>query len=387
MTYAHFVYAQLTRNRLRTTLTVMSIVVAYLLFGLLGSVQAAFSEVGRNADGAGRLVTGSRHSYLEPLPVSLLRHLASVDNVSLVTHATWFGGFYQDPRNQLATYAVADNYLDLYPEIEVDPWAKREFARTRTGVLVGDQLAERLGWKVGGKIPIKSAVFSNANGIPSWEFDVVGLLRARDSSYAGLYGNLILLHWDYLANSTPFVDGRVGWYVSRIDDVRRSDKTARQIDAISKNSPHETKTTTEEAAFAARIRQIADVDLIVRSVISAVFFTLLLLTTNTMAQAVRERRWEFAVLISIGFSPAKIFLLILAESMLLFIAGGAAGMCLASFTALAISQLSGGIMMLAVGLEAWTKGLSLAAILGIMVGVLPAIHGASRNVADSLARR
>lgn len=387
MKYMHLVWAALFRRKTRTFLTLASIMAAFLLFGLLDGIRTTFGQLGQNADGAQRLQTGSKLSFIETLPLSLRARIAQVDNIEAVTYANWFGGAYQDPRNQIFSFAVADNYLDLYPEIEVAPEAREAFARTRTGALVGQALATRFGWKVGDRVPLQSTIFPNADGTLNWEFEIVGIFRSRDGE-SGFTDGLFLLRYDYFAESTPYVDGDVGWYVSRVRDVRQADAAAKAIDALSANSPHETKTMTEQAAFASQLKQMADIGLIVGSIMGAVFFTLLLLTGNTMAQAVRERTSELAVLKTIGFSSTSVLLMVLAESVLLVVLGGVLGLGLAAVAGPALGQGSGGVLNLPpVGLQSWLLGLALMVAIGLLVGALPALRGMRLNIVDALAGR
>src|SRR5690606_33771104 len=219
-----------------------SIVAAFLLFGLLDGIRTSFAQLGQNADGAQRLQTASKLSFIETLPISLQSRIAAIDNIEAVTHANWFGGAYQDPKNQLFTFAVAPNYLDLYPEIEVDPAQREAWKRNRTGMLVGEAMMKRFDWKVGQRIPLQSTLYPNSDGSLDWAFDIAGVLRAKDDGAGGGFtGALILMHYDYFEESSPYIDGDVGWYISRVSDVRRSDAAARAIDALSANSPHETK--------------------------------------------------------------------------------------------------------------------------------------------------
>lgn len=387
MKYMHLVWAALFRRKTRTFLTLASIMAAFLLFGLLDGIRTTFGQLGQNADGAQRLQTGSKLSFIETLPLSLRTRIAQVDNIEAVTYANWFGGAYQDPRNQIFSFAVADNYLDLYPEIEVAPEAREAFTRTRTGALVGQALATRFGWKVGDRVPLQSTIFPNADGTLNWEFEIVGIFRSRDGE-SGFTDGLFLLRYDYFAESTPYVDGDVGWYVSRVRDVRQADAAAKAIDALSANSPHETKTMTEQAAFASQLKQMADIGLIVGSIMGAVFFTLLLLTGNTMAQAVRERTSELAVLKTIGFSSTSVLLMVLAESVLLVVLGGVLGLGLAAVAGPALGQGSGGVLNLPpVGLQSWLLGLALMVAIGLLVGALPALRGMRLNIVDALAGR
>ena len=388
MKYLHLIWAALMRRKTRTALTVASIVAAFLLFGLLDGIRVAFTQLGQNADGAQRLQTSSRLSFIETLPQALGKRIEMVDNIEAVTYANWFGGTYQGPRNQLFSFAVAPNYLDLYPEIVVDSAERDAFARTRTGVLVGEKLMQRFDWKVGDRIPLQSSIFPNSDGSLNWSFDIVGVMRNKDAKAGGFNDQLLLMHWDYFAESTPYVDSDVGWYISRVSDVRRADRAAKAIDALSANSPNETRTMTEAAAFASQLKQMADIGLIVGAIMGAVFFTLLLLTGNTMAQAVRERTSELAVLKTIGFSSTSVLMLVLAESVVLVLFGGVLGLGLAAVASALVNVVAGDMIRLpGIGWHSWALGLGLMAAIGIVVGALPAVRAMRLNIVDALAGR
>jgi putative ABC transport system permease protein len=388
MKYFHLVWASLFRRRARAVLTLVSITTAFLLFGLLDSVRSSFEQAGRSADGAQRLQTGARLSFIQPLPQSLGPRIGQVAGVTMVTYASWFGGAYQDPHNQVFTFAVAPNYLDAYPEIEVSDTARKAFEATRTGALVGEQLARRFNWKIGDRVPLQSNIFPDRQGNKNWAFEIVGIMQAKDKRSGGFFDQLFLLHWKYFDETTPYNDGLVGWYVTRVADVDQADRVARAIDALSANSDHETLTQTEQAAMASWIKQLADIGLIVGSIMGAVFFTLLLLAGNTMMQAVRERTGELAVLKTIGFSNAGVLALVLGESLLLLSLGGLLGMSLAAMLVPAVSQASGGMLDLAgVGLQTWAYGLALTVVIGVVVGTLPALSAMRLNIVDALARR
>ena len=388
MKYFHLIWAALFRRKTRTFLTLASILAAFLLFGMLDGIRTTFDQLGKNADGAQRLQTASRLSFIETLPLSLESRIQRIDNIEAVTYANWFGGAYQNPRNQLFTFAVAPNYLDLYPEIDVSQAERDAWARTRTGILVGEAMMKRFNWKVGQKIPLQSTIFPNSDGTLNWAFDIVGTLKTKEGKQGGFTDALILMHYKYFEESTPYVDGDVGWYISRVSDVNRSDAAAKAIDALSMNSPHETKTMNEQAAFASQLKQMADIGLIVGSIMGAVFFTLLLLTGNTMAQAVRERTSELAVLKTIGFSNRSVLGMVLAESMLLVVIGGVLGLGLAAVIGPVVSAGSGGVITLPpVGWQSWLLGLALMAGIGLLVGALPAIRAMRLNIVDALAGR
>ena len=388
MKYLHLVWAALFRRKLRTFLTLVSIITAFLLFGLLDAVRVGFDQAGQSANGASRLQTGSKLSFIQLLPKALGARIAQVDGVKDTTYANWFGGAYQDPHNQVFSFAVAPNYLDIYPEMQVSPEARKAFAETRTGALVGEDLAKRFGWKVGDRVPLQSTIFPDKSGSLNWSFQVVGLIRVTDAKSAGWFSQLFLLRWDYFDETTPYNQGAAGWYVTRVKDVNQADRVAKAIDALSANSDHETRTLSEQAATAAWMKQLADINLIVTSIMGAVFFTLLLLAGNTMMQAVRERTGEIAVLKTLGFSGRSVLAMVLAESVLLLLLGGCIGLGLASIVGPAVGAASGGALNLpAAGAANWATGVGLMLLFGLVVGALPALNAMRLNITDALAGR
>ncbi|WP_346948617.1 FtsX-like permease family protein [Dyella sp.] len=387
MKYLHLIWAALFRRKTRTILTLVSIVTAFLLFGMLDAVRTSFDQAGQSANGAQRLQTGSRLSFIQTLPSGLNGQIAQVPGVKSVAFANWFGGAYQDPHNQVFSFAVSDNYLDQFPEIEASPEARKAFQNTRTGILVGEKLAQRFGWKVGDKIPLQSTIFPLHDGSKNWSFDIVGTLKAKEAS-AAWYDQTVLMHWKYFDEGTAYNRGMVGWYVSRISDVNQADRVAKAIDAISANSDHETRTQTEQAAAAAWMKQLADIGLIVGAIMGAVFFTLLLLSGNTMMQAVRERTSELAVLKTIGFTSPSVLMMVLAESVLLLLIGGVIGLGLASLLIPIVAKGSGGMLNLpGVTGGSWMLGLGIMVLIGLLVGALPAVRAMRLNIVDALAGR
>ncbi len=388
MKYLHLIWAALFRRKTRTILTLVSIIAAFLLFGLLDAVRASFDQLGRSAAGAQRLQTQARLSFIDTLPQALGAEIEAVPGVQKVAYANWFGGAYKDPHNQIFTFAVSPNYLDLYPEIQVAPEQRQAFDSTLTGALAGEALVQRYGWKIGDKIPLQSQIFPNKEGSKNWNFDLVGILHSKDKKASGFFDGMFLLHWKNFDETTPYNDGTVGWYVTRVADVNQADKVAKAIDALSANSDHETRTMTEQAATASWMKQLVDIGLLVGSIMGAVFFTLLLLTGNTMMQAVRERTAELAVLKTIGFSNASVLGMVLAESILLLLLGGLIGMTLVSVLAPIITEASNRLVNLpSVGLGTWSLGIALMLAIGLIVGALPAWRAMRLNVVDALAGR
>ncbi len=388
MKYLHLIWAALFRRKTRTIFTLLSVLAAFLLFGMLDAVRTAF-DAGASAAGVNRLVVSSSISIIQPLPQSLLPRMQAMPNVKDVAYANWFGGYYQDKKNQQLMFQVAINpgYLDVYPEFGLSPEERKAFETTRTGAIVGESAAKALGIKVGDKIPITGAIFANKANETTWTFDVVGIFHVSEAKMRGLE-NQLLFRWDYFDEGRAFGNGTIGWYVVRVTNPGESEKVATAIDALSANSDHETKTQTEEAFNLAFVKQLGDIGLIVGAIMAAVFFTLILLTGNTMAQAVRERIPELAVLKTIGFSNGSVLGLVLAEAVLLIVLGGVLGLLLAQILLPAINAAGGGrVNFPPIGLSTWSTGLALMLGIGLVVGVLPALRGMRLSIVDALAGR
>jgi len=385
--YLSLIWSTLFRRKTRTLFTIFSVIAAFLLFGLLDSVRGAFANVGHNVAGASRLITISKQSLVVSLPTSLLMRIQAVPGVSAVTYANWFGGYYQEPKNQLVTEAVPQNYFTLYPEFVLPAAELRSFHDVRTGAIVGQSLAQRFNWKLGDKIPIQATIFPQKGGSNTWMFDIVGIYHVSDPNLKA-EENQLYFNWDYFDQATQFGGGTAGWYIERVAQPKQADRVARAIDAISANSDHETKTQSEDAFTAAFVSQFADIGLIVGSIMGAVFFTLILLTGNTMAQAVRERIPELAILKTIGFSNRSVLSLVLAESVLLLAIGGAVGLAIAAVAVSGIrAKLGPQIPMLPVGTQAWLRGVALMIAIGLVVGALPARRGMRLRIVDALSGR
>ncbi|MGV8922460.1 MAG: ABC transporter permease [Thermomonas sp.] len=385
MKYLHLIWAALFRSKTRTSLTLLSVIAAFLLFGMLDSVRVAFNSGGQVA-GANRMITSSRLSITQMLPYSLTEQIRATPGIKKAAFAAWFGGIYQDPKNFFANFSVSPNYLDLYPEFKLPAAQKKAWLDDRTGAIVGASLAKRHGWKVGDTIPLQATIFPT-KGSNDWRFTLRGIYTVDDPKQKA-QENVMFFHWKYFDEANDYVKGRVGWFIVAPDSGGGADRAANAIDKLSANSDHETKTQSEAAFNQAFAKQFADIGLIVTGIMAAVFFTLLLLTGNTMAQAVRERIPELAVLKTIGFSNQSVLWLVLAESVLLVVLGGMIGLGIASLLVPAVSAASGGMIQLPGMLaQTWLVGLLLMLVIGVIVGVLPAVRGMRLNIVDALAGR
>ena len=385
MRYLPLLWAGLFRKKTRTILTLLSVFIAFLLFGLLHAVTVAFESGADSAD-AKRLLTTARYSIIEPLPLSYLRRIEQVPGVVGVAYADWFGAKYQNESNAFPVFAVDPRrYLDMYPEFMIAHDQREAFIKTRIGAVAGRRLVERFGWQLGQKLPISSEIHPKADGSMHWEFDLVGILDADDPAVRG-NTDLVLINVAYFDEARQSNKGRTGWYIERITDPAQARTISAAIDALFMNSPDETKTQPEKEFAIGFAKQVGDIGALVLRILQAVFFTILLLTGNTMAQSIRERVPELAILKTIGFSDGKVTLLVLAEAVVLLLLGSGLGM-LATISLLpALNSATGGrFPPLFVDSSTWLIALGLAVVLALAIGLPPALRARRLKIIDALA--
>ena len=383
MTKTGFVLRNLFRKKTRTTLTLLSVMTAFLLFGLLQAVNVLFSA-GADFVGATRLVTQARVSFTQPLPLRLLPQIEAVPGVDKVMWQQWFGAVWQE-NTQLIFFAADPFRLrDVYPEYVMPPEQWQAFNDTRTGMIVGRALADQYGWKIGDKVPISSNIFPQKDGSKAWTFDLVGIYDGKDEQWQR-QTNVGWINFAYFDEANQFGSGRAGTFTLSLEDPDQAEQVAQAIDKMFENSPDETKTQTERDFNIGFFKQIGDIGLIVRWILFAVFFTLLLVVGNTMAQSVRERVPELAILKTLGFSDGSVLGFVLAEALLICVIGGLAGMGIATFLGSLAGR--GGNFPLAVDSGVWLMGLGAMLLMSIAVGLLPALRAQRLKIVDALAGR
>lgn len=384
MRYVGLIWKSAWRKKVRTSLTILSVLVAFLLYFLLNAVGQALTG-GVSLATAKRLIVIDKISLINPLPYSYLNKIAAIPGVEKITLSSWFGGYYQDPKYQFAQFPIdPGTYFDVYTELQVPPEELQAFRNNRTGALVSQPLADRFGWKVGDRIPIQSTIWTQKSGGQTWEFDVEGIFT---SSNERTLGPLLLFRYDYFDEARAFGNGTVGWYILNVADDADPVAIAHTIDDQFANSPNETKTSTEQDFAASFIRQFGNIALIVRMILGAVFFTLLLVSGNTMAQSVRERIGELAVLKTVGFRDGTLLGVVLSESVLIMVIGGVLGLSLGWFVAQGVNEaLAGSFPELYVSGMAFVTGLGIMVGAGIAAGIFPAVKAMRLSIVDALAR-
>jgi putative ABC transport system permease protein len=385
MTLLGFMRKNLFRKKLRLTLTTIAIVIAFLIFGVLLTVQGALQR-GTRMPEADRLMTMNKVNFTQPLPVAYAARIRGMEGVKEVSFSSWFGAYYQEPRNVFAAFAVdPETYLAINTEIVLSPAERAAFLQDRIGIAVGEKLAKRFGWKLGDHIPISSNIFRQKDGSSVWEFNVVGIYGSNAPAFST---DGAVLHYDYFNESRGPGMGRdyVNFIYVQTRDPKLNDRIIAQIDGTFANSDLETETKTTQAFAAAMSAQFGDIGFIVSSVVGAAFVTILLIVGNTMALAVRERRAEIAVLKTIGFPSARIFRLVLGESLLLSLLGGLLGLGLAWFATGIIGKAIPQFPALSMTPLIVALGLGLMVGLGLVTGLLPALRAMRASVTTALGR-
>ncbi len=381
MRFLPLVWKNLGRRKVRTTFTALSIVISFLLFGILAAIRLAFSA-GVDVTGADRLAVTHKVSIIQPLPISYGDQIARVPGVREVTHANWFGGIYKDPKNFFPRMGVDPvTYLDIYPEIQLPEGQKKAWLGDRTGAIVGRVTADRFGFKVGDRIPILSTIYTKLDGGRTWDFTVDGIYDAPK----GFDTSALFFQYDYLKEAA-FTTNQVGWYIIRISDPQHAQRIVDQIDALFANSHAETKTSTEKAFAEGFAKQAGDIGAIITGIVSAVFFTLLLVAGNTMAQSVRERTSELAVLKTLGYGDGLVMRLVLFESCLLALVAGGLGLGLAKLATSGGDPTGGFLPVFYLPGRDFALGIGLAVALGLATGALPAWQAMRLRIVDALRR-
>jgi putative ABC transport system permease protein len=384
MKFLPVIWRNLMRRKVRTIVTMLSIFVAFLLFGMLMAIRAAFT-MGVEVAGAERLMMIHKVSIIQPLPLSYANRIKPVEGVTDLSHGNWFNGIYQDPKNYFASMAVdSESWFRIYKEFTVPAEQMQAWMRDRTGAIIGVKLAERFNWKIGDRIPLISPIYRKRDGSP-WEFTIDGIY---DSTAKGVDKSQFFFHYRYLEETVrdTFMAGLVSWYVIQVADPASADRLALQLDAQFANSPAETKTATEKAFISDFAKQVGDIGTIMMAITAVVMFFILFVAGNAMAQSIRERTNELGVLKTLGFKDGLILSLVLAESCVIALVGGGLGLAL-SWLIIAQGDPTGGFLPAFYFPPADViVGAVIILLLGVGAGLLPAFQASRLKIVDALRR-
>jgi putative ABC transport system permease protein len=385
MNQAMLVAKNLSRRKLRTSLLLVAIFIAFFLYGALECFNRAFHS-SENSGAADRLVTVNRINFTMPLPVNYAGRVRTVDGVTAVSYQSWFGGYFQDQRQPLFMFAVdPSSYLDVYSGIQMPAEQRRAWLANRTAIAVGKTTAAKYGWKVGDRVPIASNIYLRKDGAKAWDFDVAAVFSAPDDTARE---GLVLMSHDYFDETVTFGRDQVNMIVFATVSPKRNDQIAKAVDALFANSEAETSTDTAAAFNRAFVAQLGNIALIITLVVATAFAAILMIVGNTMVMAVRERTREIGVLKTLGFRGSTILTQILAESLLLAVLGAALGLGAATLAVVAAGKLIQGFgsnMHMTAGV--FLGGIGWAVLLGLVTGAVPAWSGMRLQIATALGRR
>ncbi len=383
MKFLGLVWSNLQHRRLRTALTVLSILVAFLLFGFLCAIKDALSG-GVTIASADRLVVRHKVSIIQSLPLNYEQRIANLPGVSATAHQSWFGGIYQEPKNFFPTIPVEpEKFLPMFPEFVLPAAQKTAWLATRNGAIVGRKTMERFKWKIGDHIPLTCPIWGEPANQPNWDLEIVGTFDGakKSTDTSGLY-----FRYDYFDEARTRGKGEIGWITVRIQNPDQAAAIAQKIDDEFANSPYETKAEPEGAFAASFARQVGDIGTIMIAVLSAVFFTILLVAGNTMSQAVRERTEELGVLKAMGFTNELVLVLVLLESCVIAGVGGLLGLGLAWVIINSGNPAPSLLPRFYLPSHDLIVGLVVIVVLGFVAGAVPALQAMRLRIAVALRR-
>ncbi len=374
----------LFRKKLRAILLMVSIMIAFLIFGALGAFYTVFTA-GVDVAAANRLITVNRINFTVSMPFAYWGRVQQVEGVENVSHASWFGGYYQEPRNFVQSFAVdPESYLAAYPELVMPDEQRTAFLNTRTCLAVGADLATQFGWSLGDRIPLLSNIWQKTDGSSSWEFDICAIF---DGDEATVPANYAMFHYEYYNEALAFNTDQLGWMIVNTTYPSINERVGRDIDALFANSSAETETSTEAAFNQAFLEQFGNIALVLVLVIGAAFATILMIVGTTMVMAINERTKEIAVMKTLGFNEGRIFRMVLSESILLSLIGGLIGLGLATLMVTgAAAALAGFLPGLAMPMSVVLTALALMIGLGVITGIIPAINATRIRIVEALGK-
>ena len=374
----------LFRKKTRAILLILSIMTAFLIFGALSSIDRVLNS-SEELSRADRLVTVNKINFTQTMPYAYWGRVQNVDGVQAVTHASWFGGYYQDVRNFVQAFAAdIDSYLEVYPELEIPADQRAALSERRDCVAVGADLAEQYDWSVGDRFPLSSNIWRQQDGSSAWDVEVCAIMTITEQE---LPTNYLLLQYDYYNEALAFNRDQIGWMILLTGDPSINDAVSERIDSLFANSPAETETTTEAAFSQAFIEQLGNIGLILSLVVGAAFATILMIVGTTMVMAINERTKEVGVMKTLGFSSSRIFTHVLSESVLLSLVGGLLGLGLAVLLLQVIAGIAGSQLPgLGVGQKTWVQALGLMLAFGLITGFVPALNAMRLKIVDALGK-
>jgi putative ABC transport system permease protein len=380
MKFLPLIWSGIWRKPGRTILIFLQVSVAFALFGVLQGLKTGVEHLIAEARADVLIVHGSL-SLIDPLPLSLLEGIRSVPGVKVVIPVELFGAVYQNPSQKLGVVAISpdEGWLSAFT-FTVAPEYAAALRKIRTGMIVREGLAKKYGWKIGDHIPLKSTT-AQMDGSTDWAFDVVGTFTDSD---LGAGRDTVLVNYDYFDQARVAGKGTVKHFNVAAFDPKLAVTVADEIDRRFANSSSETRTESLRELAQSQLQSIGDLNFLIRAIVSAVLVALLFATATMTMQSIRERTPELAVLKTLGFTDGSVFIFVLAEATVIFIAAGACGLALALLVFPFASKFVPGLSMPGVVV---VVGLACAALVALISASVPALLAARLKIATALAVR
>jgi putative ABC transport system permease protein len=379
-------FAGLGRKKLRTALLIFAIFIAFLIYGVLGAFQASLANAA-GPSSQNRLVVSNRINFTEALPLAYVNRVAQVPGVADVSYSMWFGGYFQEERNFLLAFAVEpDSYTRIFSDLGLSEEQRAAFVNARDGLLVGKQVADQFGWKVGQQIPISSNIWRRADGSNTWPVIISAIYEGvNDYPTSSVY-----IGYEYFDEARAFANDTIGNIHIQTTSADQNDAVIKAVDDLFENSRAETETVTEQAFGAAFLDQQGNLGLIVLGVSGVAFVTILLIVGNAMAGAIRERTGEIAVMKTIGFSSGRIARIVIGETLLLALIGGGLGLMAAwgaiNFGAAVFGQFIAFFGTMRLSPDVLLTAIALMVALGVITAAIPAWNAMRVNVVTAFRR-
>jgi len=389
MELSRLVWRNLARRKLRTSLTVASLVVAFFLLCTLRSLVTTL-QAGADSASASRLIVQSAVSLFVDLPQSYQTKIAGVEGVERMSKWQWFGGYYQETENRFAQFAVdPEETLAIYPEMQIVEGSAEAFYANRRGILIGEGLVDQYGWKLGQRVPILGELFPHPDGPEAaWEFEVAAIYRPTQRNFDS---KMMLFHWDYLEESVKASSGEapgVGTYVLKLAQGVDPTAVMARVDALFENGPQRVQATSESEFQKQFVTMFGNVPFFVSTIGGGVLIAILLAVVNTMLMAGREQTHDIGILKALGFTDGDVVQVLAQQSLLICVLGGVIGLSLAKLAEPGIAEAVGSVFGgYHVEQSTMLFGAALAVGLGVFAGFAPAWRAARLQTVDALSSK
>jgi len=373
------------RKKVRFTLTCLSALVAFFLFTTLSAINNALSSNANSIDNY-RLITSHKVSMTRALPINFSDKIKNINGVDKVSYSSWFGGYFQNEKQQVTMTAVdSSNYFAIYDEYQLSPAQLKKWQNTQTGIIIGSEIAKKYHWNVGDSIPLSSSIWMNRDGLFTWQFTVSAIYQGKHESTDN---KKIFFQHKYFDRARAYSQNSINWLTTKISPSADNEQVIQLIDQKFANSSSPTRTITEQVFIKEQAQQFIDMAMVIKLVLSAVFFTLLLIVCNTLIQVIRERLSELAMMKALGFSAPYLIIQIYAEALFLIGLGAVSGTILATLTLNSVQvNMANFLVGIYIAKSHYLISIIIVFIAAAMGSLFPAISIKNLNISQTLGAK